>query len=155
MPVNSVQSLNASYPMVVTVSGMVTAPCAVVPSISILFTITNGFSALLFSIHFVPEKAFAPISVMVFENAIFSKLPQFTNAPSAMLVTVSGIVTLSKLLNSQNASSPMPVTILPFISLGIVISVTPSGFVSPIITHLLSSVISYLNSSGSIVTSVQ
>ena len=47
------------------------------------------------------------------------RLSQSANAQSSMLVTPSGIVTLSRLMQLRNASSPMLVIGLPLYSAGI------------------------------------
>ena len=72
--------LKAQFPMEETLFGMLTAPVAVLPSIKIPFTTTNGFS-----------------SCFALNQGVFA------NASPPINVTLSGIVTLARLVQSSKA----------------------------------------------------
>ena len=96
MLVKPAQSENAKFPMLVTLSGIVTFPEQAVPSIKISFTITNGLSFCLFINQGVPENADPPMLVTLLGIVMFAKLLQPENAPVSMLVILSGILILVK-----------------------------------------------------------
>mgnify|MGYP001700763647 CR=1 FL=1 len=96
--VKLLQLKKASSPVLVTPSGMITAPVQALPLIKIWLTITNGFSACFASSQGVPSKANVPMCTTLSGIVISARLLQPLKANSSMLVTLSGIVIFLKLV---------------------------------------------------------
>ena len=89
--------------MLVTLSGIVTFPEQVLPSMRMPLTTTSGFSSLFAVSHDVRSNASEPMLVTLSGIVMPVRLVQLENALEPMLVTPSVIVILVRLVHSENA----------------------------------------------------